>query len=106
MAAKKKSVKQEQPTIEQMRGKVSNFASIVAKLKSGEIKGRKVKPTNKDRLNVIKNQLLELKDANISYAILRHHIKETFGLNISEAGLRIYCQKELGFPTTKKKSIA
>jgi len=62
------------------------------------------KETITTKLEVIKDELLKLKDKKIPYRIITKLIKQSIGLKVSEQSLRAYCQNQLGFEKSRKNN--
>ena len=62
------------------------------------------KETITTTLEVIKDELLKLKDKKIPYRIITKLIKQSIGLKVREQSLRAYCQNQLGFEKSRKNN--
>ena len=100
-----KPKKRQLPSDEEIQNKRNKLRNVFEQVASGELKVKRQKETVSDKLILIKDELLLLKDKNIPYPIMAKMIEENLGLKVSEQTLRQFCQSRLGFPkSTRGKS--
>ncbi|HIF9233431.1 TPA: hypothetical protein ACX6QG_003742 [Photobacterium damselae] len=94
------------PTDKEIKAKLDSFSSLIDKVVDGEVKLKTKRETVADKLELLKEQLLKLKDKSIPYSTLSKLIEDEIGLKVSEQTLRSYCQEKLGFPKKGYKTAA
>ena len=91
------------PSDDLIESKKSILRGYLDKVIAGEIEIKPKRETASDKLMLIKDELIMLKDKNIPYTILRKILIENLDLKVSEQTLRAFCQSRLGFPKQKRK---
>lgn len=97
MAKRKTELPDDKKIIEKKKS-FSSFVDDVIEGKTDIIK----KNTAQHKLELIKDELLSLKDKDLSFKTITLMIKEHFDLNINEQTVRKYCQEVLGFEKKRK----
>ena len=100
------SKKNKLPTNEEIQNKLDGFATLVSKVVNNEVVLKTNKETITDKLELVRDQLLRLKDKAIPYSTLSKLLEDELGLKVSEQTLRSYCQTKLGFPKKGHKTTA
>jgi len=93
--------KTELPDDEKILEKKKSFSSFVDDVIDGKTDIIK-KNTAQHKLELIKDELLSLKDKDLSFKTITLIIKEHFDLKINEQTVRKYCQDVLGFERKRK----
>ena len=92
------------PSDDFINSKKDSFKEYLEQVASGEVDLSTKKETATDKLELIKDELLLLKDKNISYSIISKLLEEKLDLKISEQTLRAFCQSRLGFPKKERRA--
>lgn len=100
--AKRKQQAVQLPSDELVESKKDEIKGIFQQILDGDIDISSGKKTVADKLDIIKSELLLLKDKGIPYSIIKKILEEKIDLKISEQTLRQYCQTRLGFPKRKR----
>ncbi len=98
-----KAKKRQLPSNDEIENKKQNLRDLFQKVANGEIEPRSKKETVSDKLLLITDELLLLKDKGIPYSIIARLIEENLGLKVSDQTLRQFCQSRLGFPKKTRK---
>jgi hypothetical protein len=96
--AKKKIALPEDNEIISKKDSFSNFVDDVVAGKTDIIKTNSAQ----HKLELIKDELLSLKDKGLAFKTITLMIKEHFDLKINEQTVRKYCQDVLGFEKKRK----
>lgn len=103
MPKKRAAKKSDLPSDDFIESKKSVLKGYLDKVVAGEIETKPKRETASDKLVLIKDELMMLKDKNIPYTILRQILIEQLDLTVSEQTLRAFCQNRLGFPKQERK---
>lgn len=103
MTKKRAAKKSDLPSDEFIESKKSVLRGYLDKVVAGEIETKSKRETASDKLVLIKDELMMLKDKHIPYTILRQILIEQLDLTVSEQTLRAFCQSRLGFPKQERK---
>lgn len=97
-----KTNKKKQPTKAEIQAKAASFIDKLEKVSRNEIKLVTKKDTLKDKLDIIKDGLISLKDKKIPFTTIAKLIEDDLGLKVSPQTLRAYCQNHLGFKRNER----
>lgn len=92
------------PSDEFIESKKSVLKGYLDKVVAGEIETRPKRETASDKLMLIKDELMMLKDKKIPYTVLRQILIDQLDLTVSEQTLRAFCQSRLKFPKQERKN--
>jgi hypothetical protein len=92
------------PTVKHIQDNKEALAEYLQKVASGEVHVAGTKETVMSRLELIGDVLSPLKDAAIPYSTLSTILADKIGLKVSPQTLRTYCQNQLGFPKSDRKT--
>lgn len=98
-----KAKKRQLPSNDEIENKKQNLRDLFQKVANGEIEPRSKTETVSDKLMLVTEELLLLKDKGIPYSIMARLIEENLGLKVSDQTLRKFCQTMLGFPKKTRK---
>lgn len=104
MATKQPKQQNKLPTVKHVQENKEALADYLQKVVSGEVHVAGTKETVMSRLELIGDVLSPLKDKAIPYAILSTILADKIGLTVSHQTLRTYCQTQLGFPKSDRKT--
>jgi len=99
--AKRKTVLPNDESIISKKDSFSSFVDDVIAGKTDIVRNNSAQY----KLTLIKDELLSLKDKNLSFKTITLMIKEHFNLKINEQTVRKYCQDVLGFEKKRKVTI-
>lgn len=94
------------PSNEYIESKKNSFKNLLQQVVSGEVNVNSNRETVADKLMIIKEELLLLKDKNIPYTALSKLLEDSLDLKISSQTLRSFCQNRLGFPKKSRKKAS
>ncbi|MGZ4953521.1 MAG: hypothetical protein ACXV8Q_00295 [Methylobacter sp.] len=100
----KQPKKNKLPTAKYVQENKEALADYLKKVVNGEVHVAGTKETIMSRLELIGDVLGPLKDAAIPYSTLSAILAEKIGLTVSPQTLRSYCQNQLGFPKSDRKT--
>jgi hypothetical protein len=92
------------PTVKHIQDNKAALADYLQKVVSGEVHVAGTKETVMSRLELIGDVLSPLKDKAIPYSTLSTILADKIGLKVSPQTLRAYCQNQLGFPKSDRKT--
>jgi hypothetical protein len=92
------------PSVKHVQDNKEALADYLQKVVNGEVHVAGAKETVMSRLELVGDVLSPLKDAAIPYSTLSAILADKIGLKVSPQTLRSYCQNQLGFPKTDRKT--